>query len=87
MTPDRVLEIAVVKDMFGKALRRGFDELSKWAEQRHVERGVDLGLDFWDAEAAVFGAIAEEIQHAGLFSGLGRLTWSPYVGPPRVGSR
>jgi hypothetical protein len=54
-----VLEIAVVKDMFGKALRRGFDELSKWAEQRHVEREVDRGLDLWDAEAAVGEAIAE----------------------------
>src|SRR5215475_9257859 len=62
MTPDGVLEIAVVKDMFGKALRRGFAELSKWAEQRHVRREVDLGLDFWGAEAVVIGVIAEVLK-------------------------
>jgi hypothetical protein len=47
-----------VKDMFRKAVRRGFDELGKWAEQRHVRREIDLEVDLWAAEAVVVEAIA-----------------------------
>jgi hypothetical protein len=54
-----VLEIATVKDMFGSALRRRFEELGKRVEQRYVRCEVDLGLDFWAAEAAVIRVIGD----------------------------
>jgi hypothetical protein len=59
MTPERVLEIAVVNRMFRKALRRGLEELDKRAGQRHVGGEVELNLDFWAAEAAVAALIAQ----------------------------
>jgi hypothetical protein len=48
-----------MKDMFRKAIRRGFDELESWSAQRHLERELDLRLGFRAAEAAVAEVIAE----------------------------
>ncbi len=55
-----------MKDMFRKAIRRGHDELESWSSQRHLERELDLRLDFWAAEAAATEVIAQvfEVQVA-----------------------
>jgi hypothetical protein len=45
--------------MLRNALRRGWDELGKWAEERHVEREVDLDLGLFAAEAALEETFAQ----------------------------
>jgi hypothetical protein len=58
--------MSLVKDVFRKAIRRGWDDFGKWVEERHLERELDLRLGFGAAEAAVAEVIADvfEVQLA-----------------------